>query len=116
MNIFYKIGQLTKEEKITLFTESYEVCYKWWLDKLDCQESFRRKRIPDATFKEALSHFSENALSTMIFRSSTFTFEQPHLEIGFRSMDSHVDYFLWILVSSEKSKYFIEKYTEGKLE
>jgi hypothetical protein len=27
----------------------------------------------------------------------------PHLEVGFRSMESPVDYFLWIIVSLDRA-------------
>jgi hypothetical protein len=57
-----------------------------------------------------MRHFSERALMVVIQRNRIFfEDEKPYLEVGFRSMESPVDYFLWIIVTLKESK----KITKG---
>ncbi len=109
-DIFYETDKLTYSKKKKLLHEAHSICDKWWFDKLDCSESFARQKIENITFEEAMGHFSEQAFMVVIQRNQIFLEdEKPYLEVGFSSMESPVDYFLWIIVSLRNSK----KITKG---
>ncbi|MCK5155958.1 MAG: hypothetical protein KAQ69_05955 [Spirochaetales bacterium] len=52
----------------------------------------------DISFEDAMRHFVSDALMNIIHRRQIPSLEQYHLEVGFRSMELPVDYFLWIIV------------------
>ena len=96
---FYQVRHLPREDIVALFHRAKDLCDRWWLDKLDCRVSFARQRVPNATFEEALSHFVPGAMAVVIHRK----FYEEYLEVGFRSMENPVDYFLWIIVPMNQS-------------
>jgi hypothetical protein len=109
-SVFYKTNSLSKEEKVALLHECRSVCYEWWADKLDCSESMSRQSI-DCSFEEILDRFKEGAHFVVIDRGEWGDINnKEHFEIGFRSMESPVDYFLFIEVESEKMPPILEKY------
>jgi len=54
--------------------------------------------VKDISFEDAMRHLVEGSLMNVIRRRQILSLEQPHLEVSFRSMESPVDYFLWIIV------------------
>jgi hypothetical protein len=99
-----------RDETVALLWDCKDVSYKWWADKLDCSVSFSRKRY-DCTFDEILEHLGDKAHAVVIDRGTWGGFDKiEHFEVGFRSMESPVDYFLFIEVVSEKMQPIIEKY------
>jgi len=101
---------MDRSEKIAFLRECEEACYKWWADKLDCSESWSRQKI-DCSFDEILDHLTNNAHFVVINRGVWGSFDnREHFEIGFRSMEDPVDYFLFIEVDSCKMPPIIEKY------
>jgi len=101
-DIFYDTRGLSYAQKEDLLWKAYSICSKWWLDKLDCSVSWSRQRVQDASFEDAMSHFSDGAHFVVIHRRQVLMIEEPHLEVAFRSMEG-VDYFLWIIVPLERS-------------
>ncbi len=106
-DIFYETKGLTYAQKEALLRKAYSICSKWWLDKLDCSVSWSRQLVPDASFEDAMSHFSEGAHFVVIHRRQVLMIEEPHLEVAFRSMEG-VDYFLWIIVPLERADEIVD--------
>ena len=50
-----------------------------------------------------MGHFVEGALMNVIHRRLMISMGGPNLEVGFRSMESPVDYFLWIIVPLDRA-------------
>ena len=96
-----KAQDLSYDEQVNLLRKSFELKKYWWFDKLDCRESYHRKRI-DVSFDEAMSHFKTNSAISVIKRNDLFDGE--HYEVGFRSLEMPVDYFLWIQIPIEKEQ------------
>jgi hypothetical protein len=109
----FNLHELSRENQLEFFKHSFELKCDWWLDGLDCGVSFRRKKIPGATFEEALSHFNENALSTCISREDSIN-KPNYWEIGFRemNMDDSPEHFLYILVGADKTAELVSLYKE----
>jgi hypothetical protein len=42
MDTFYDISKLSSPQKIELLNNCKAVCCNWWIDKLDCSQSFNR--------------------------------------------------------------------------
>ncbi len=97
-DIFYDTAKLSRPEQETLLRKAHSICERWWFDKLDSSESFARERVKDISFEDAMRHFVEGSLMNVIRRRQILSLEQPHLEVSFRSMESPVDCFLWIIV------------------
>lgn len=101
---FYAIERLPRAAQADRLRLAHGLCEHWWLDKLDCRESFRRQLVDGATFEDAMSHFVAGALAVVIHRRRAQWGEPDYIEVGFRSMESPVDYFLWIVVPLEKAE------------
>jgi hypothetical protein len=89
-----------------------EISYDWQADKLDCSVSFARQKY-DCSFEEILGRLKEDAYVVVINRGTWGDVRiegKEHFEIGFRSMELPVDYFLFIYVESEKMPPILEKY------
>ena len=71
-----------------------EVCDTWWVDKLDCNESFHRRCI-EMDFEEALEKLQQDTHFVVLHRHWT---NEDYLEIAYRTMSGTPDYFLWINV------------------
>ena len=97
-DIFYNTAKLSHPEQEAMLRKAHSICERWWFDKLDCSESFARQRVKDISFEDAMRHFVEGSLMNVIRRRQILSLEQPHLEVGFRSIESPIDYFLWIIV------------------
>lgn len=109
MDTFYNIRELTLEQKIALLNDCKDVCFHWWVDKLDCKVSFSRQRI-EMSYEEIMQKFGNKAHFVVIDRKENLMDEQKHFEIGFRTMSTDIDYFLWLLVEDEKMYPIRERY------
>ncbi len=108
-DIFYDTDKLIDAEQENLLRKAYAICEKWWFDKLDCRESFARQRIENISFEEAMNHFVKSAKMVVIQRQQMlFKGEKPYLEVGFRSMENPIDYFLWIIIPLKHKNKIIE--------
>ena len=103
-SIFYKICHLTMSERVIILNEAYTLHENWWVDILDCNISFARKRI-DMSFEDIMLKFYEKAHFVVIHRKG---FGQ-YGEIAFCTLKSP-EYFLWIHLSEEKLQYIVTKY------
>ncbi|HPG36668.1 MAG TPA: hypothetical protein PLG63_10075 [bacterium] len=101
-DIFYDTSKLSHSEQEALLKKAHFICENWWFDKLDCSISFAREQVKNISFEEAMEHFVEGALMNVIERNQILL-DKPCLEVGFRSMESPVDYFLWIIVPLENA-------------
>jgi hypothetical protein len=108
-DIFYDTSKLTHGQQEAVLRLAYSLCETWWFDRLDCSESWARQRVSDIGFEEAMKHFGEKALMRVIHRKPPLPLDSPNLEVGFRSMESPVDYFLWIIVPLDHA----DRITEG---
>ncbi len=97
-DIFYDTAKLAHSEQVDMLRKAHAISERWWFDKLDCSESFARQRVKDISFEDAMAHFVGGALMNVIHRRQIRPVDEPHLEVGFRSMEIPVDYFLWIIV------------------
>jgi hypothetical protein len=97
-DIFFNTAKLSYSEQKAILRKAHSICERWWFDKLDCSESFARQRVEDISFEDAMDHFVEGALMIVIHRRPIIQLDEPHLEVGFRSMEMPIDYFLWIIV------------------
>ena len=112
-SVFYNTSGLSMAEKTALLIDCKDVSYEWWADMLDCSVSMSRKRI-DCSFEDILKRLKENTHFVVIGRGtwgSPIGEDREHFEIGFRTMDSDVDYFLFIEVDSENMPPIIDKYS-----
>lgn len=96
--IFYDVSRLSHAEQEALLRKAHSLSDRWHFDKLDCSESYARQKIDGIPFEDAMTHFIGKAHMVVILRQKVLKFEDPHLEVGFRSMEDPVDYFLWIVV------------------
>ena len=107
---FYQTDKLSMEQKIALLYDCKDVCYKWSADKLDCLVSFLRQCFK-CTFEEILEHLKEDSHFVVIDRGTWGDFNNSeHFEVGFRSMELPIDYFLFIEIESGKMPKILEKY------
>jgi len=99
-------------EKLSMFRDCMEISFDWHADTLDCAVSFSRQHFK-CSFEEILSYLKEDSHVVVINRGiwgGSIGEDREHFEIGFRTMDSPVDYFLFIRVDTEKMPTIIEKY------
>ena len=101
-DIFFDVEALPLVEREAILRKAHDICEDWWLDKLDCSESYSRQRIDGVSFDEAMEHFGPDALFRVIHRFPVMAIEKERLEVVFRSMKQPVDYFLWIIVPLER--------------
>jgi hypothetical protein len=102
-DIFYDTSKLSRSEQEAKLRKAYSICERWWFDKLDCRESIARQRVKDISFEDAMEHFVKGSLMVVIHRRYVIAMDEPYLEVGFRSMESPIDYFLWIIVPLESA-------------
>jgi len=89
-----------------------EISFEWWADILDCSISAARQKY-DCSFDEILERLKNKAHVVVIDRGAwgnPMGDSKEHFEIGFQSMESPVDYFLFIEVDSNKMRPILDKY------
>ncbi len=110
-DIFYDTSKLSRSDQEAILRKAHSLCDRWWFDKLNCSESFARQRMKDITFEDAMDHFVEGALMNVIHRRQILPLDKPCLEVGFRSMEMPVDFFLWIIVPLKHADDIINRMT-----
>jgi len=111
-DIFYDTAKLSCFEQEAILRKAHSICERWWFDKLDCSESFARQRVKEISFEDAMGHFVEGALMNVIHRRQIIPMDESHLEVGFRSMEIPVDYFLWIIVPLHRAAEIVNGMTQ----
>lgn len=103
----YISRNLKIEEKKALCYRAKELSNNWWVDKLDCRESFMRQSI-EMPFDEIMKKLDSSSLFFIIHR----IYSGDYLEIGFRTSGkiNEPDYFLWIQTDKEHIPTIVEEF------
>ncbi len=125
MSVFYNINDKTYEEQREIFTEAKNFCYQWEHDVLDCTKSFSRHNVTrvlendvhstvsNMWFEEIMKHFVKGSGCHVVFidRQGYGLFKKRECwEIGFCTIQSGPDHFLFIHVDPTIAHRLIEKY------
>ncbi|KAA6318515.1 hypothetical protein EZS27_031484 [termite gut metagenome] len=108
MDTFYNTRNLSFSQKIDLLRDCKDICYTWWVDKLECSVSLSRQQI-EMSFDKIMEKFNESAHFVVADRTFFPIDAIKHFEIAFRAM-TVLDYFLWIRIEDEKMQKILEKY------
>jgi hypothetical protein len=111
-HIFYNTNELSIAEKLSMLRDCKAISYEWRADKLDCSVSIQRQSF-DCSFDEILSYLQDSTHVVVINRGtwgSPLGDDREHFEIGFRTMEGRIDYFLFIQVDTVKMSPILEKY------
>ncbi len=104
-DLFYNVKKLPLKDKIDLIETAYKIAYKWWVDELDCSKSFARQEI-EMDFETIMKKFNDSAHFVFIHRR---VFED-YLEIGFCTMETPIDYYLFLYLNKKHIPMFVKKY------
>jgi len=112
-DIFYKVNNLNFKKKKEIIKHSYNICFDWWVDKLDCSESWSRQKV-DMTFDEIMSKFTNDSLFVIIHRRGYESWKKSEIykwkgEIGFCTMGDP-SWYLWIYITENNLVELINKY------
>jgi len=114
MHIFFNAHTLGIEVKQELLADAYELATKWWVDKLDCSESWSRQKI-NMPFDEIKGYLTESCHITVIHRVPAIPIQIEHGEIGFSNMGRGINYYLWIDLKTSDLYDIVEKYNLPKM-
>lgn len=103
----YDVRHLKLEEKHALCIRAKELAHNWWVDKLDCNESFRRQLI-EMPFDEIMQKLDQNSHFFFIHRIHS----GDYLEVGFRTSGAinEPDFFLWLQVEPNFIPQLVEEF------
>lgn len=105
---FYNTDTLSTDKKIELMEEAKGLCNEWWVDELDCNKSWSRRKI-EMSWEDAIERF-RNVKGFCFFTIIKRQAFDNHFEVGYRIQDNHRDLFLWIIVPEKFSESLIDKY------
>ena len=110
-NIFYTREDMKLDDKVNIINFCKDICYNWWVDKLDCNQSFMREKI-DMSFSSIMEKFDNSSHFVIIHREGIQNIEPSRLEVGFSTDDikNNLSYFLWIEVEENKIPLIVDKY------
>ncbi|MDR0698403.1 MAG: hypothetical protein LBG28_04160 [Tannerella sp.] len=108
MDTFYDTSKLTLPPRVELLNDCKVVCCNWWIDKLDCSQSYTRQGT-DMPYEEIIPILTDKAYFVVIDRHYYMRNEKKHFEIEFCTMTS-TEYFLFIFVEDELMFPIIQKY------
>ena len=106
---FYSLSMLSLKELKSFFKEAIMLSYNTHIDVLDCRTSWRRQECTSKTIKDMLKEVSTSNHNTCINRSIQHE-NSYYGEIGYCTMGSKIEYFLYIFVSLENLEKLIMKY------
>lgn len=98
MSTFYEIKQLSIEEKTNLLRVAKDNSLRWWVDKLDCSQSWARQRV-DMGFDEIMTKFDRTCHYVVIDRGFDHFMQEDYFEVGFSTMTQSVNFYLFIHLS-----------------
>ena len=98
-DIFYGIEKLPLEERVAVMDEAYAVNTRWWVDELNCDISWARRKI-DMPYEDVMKMYSGDCHTVVIHRRGDHRPEGRYGEIGFTTMGG-VSTYLWIYVTEE---------------
>lgn len=113
-HIFYKVSDFSLLEKSEIIHYAKLKTTDWWVDKLDCAESWARQKV-EMSFNEIMKKFTNTCHFTIIHRRGNEESKHKDLwkwqgEIGFSTMGQGVEHFLWINISEEDLEKLVEKF------
>lgn len=104
MHKLYNVRKLSLKDKYDICYRAKELCDKWWVDILDCNESFCRQKI-EMSFEDIMAKLTPKCHFSIIHRNNSM---EDYLEIGFSTMNQGPDYFLWINLDIK----YLEEFTK----
>ena len=112
-HIFYDVHALNVNVKQQIIMTAKNLASKWWVDKLDCKQSFARQTT-DMSFDNIMKKFNNKTHFIVIHRRGH---ENPwHGEIGFSTRNiNEPDYFLWVLINEKNLYKIVEQYQLKKM-
>ena len=108
-DVFYNTKNLTLDQMREILEQARIDSGRWEVH----EKNEHYARIPSSkTFGEMMDMLDEKCHSFIVERNITFGEEEPYLEIGFCTMGKPFpgDYFLFIVVPSEKLDHYLKKY------
>ncbi len=107
MHTFYNTQSISIQKKKKIINDALSVNTDWYVDKLDCNESFRRQRI-EMSFEDIMLKLKTKSHFQVIHRRNLYDGEYG--EIGFCQEEKRVTYFLWIFVTLKELEKIVTKY------
>jgi len=119
---FYDVREMSLEDKINICKEVKELAYEWWVDKLDCSESWARQKI-DMSFEDILDKLTDGSHFVVIHRRGYDDWKNNRewfsgnwcLEVGFTTMKDP-SHYLWLHAEEKHIGPITEKYNLKPLE
>lgn len=105
MHKHYNVNKLTLEEKRSICYQAKEKCDRWWVDILDCSKSWHRERV-DMSFEDIMAKLDHKCHFVIIHRDLE---PENYLEVGFSTLNTGPDYFLWIHLYVK----YLDEFTKG---
>lgn len=94
------IQHLLLEDKCKLMQDAFLICYKWWIDILDCSKSWTRQKL-EMPLSEVLQLVNDKTHFTLFYRNWQNRLVTPYYEFGFNTYEDPT-HFLWIYVEKGK--------------
>ena len=106
---FYNLKKLNEEQLRAFFTDAVELSYDSNVEILDCSKSFRRQDTNDFTVQDMLERVSLTNHNVCINRKIQHDMID-YGEVGYRTSDGEVDYFLYCYLNLDNLKILTDKY------
>lgn len=104
------INKLSQSEKLIFIEDSLKNSFFHSVEILDCSKSWRRERS-HLSYQQIVEKYSQDSYITMLYRNN---FDGSYWEVCLSTMESSVEYFLWIYVETELGNQLIDKYKIGE--
>jgi hypothetical protein len=106
---FYSLKKLNDEQLKNFFNDAVALSYEAYVEVLDCSKSFRRQSCETFTVHDMIKRASVNNHNVCIDRSIQMGFRK-YGEIGYCTITSAPDYFLFVFVTLENLQILVDKY------
>jgi len=106
---FYNLKKLNEEQLRAFFTDAVELAYNSNVQILDCSKSWQRQPTNDFTVQEMLDRVSLTNHNVCINRNIQHDMID-YGEVGYRTSDGEVDYFLYCYLNLDNLKILTDKY------
>lgn len=103
--------EIPKPKRKSIILEALNLAYYKEVDELDCSKSFARQptnKSIDEVLKIAFT--DKKALYNFIFRKMDYFGEEDYFDVGFSTLGTEPNYFLWLKLTPEDGFKLIEKY------
>lgn len=106
---FYDIGKLDNAKLKAFFKDAVDLSYDSHIDVLDCSKSFRRQQCTTKTIQEMVDGANTKHHNVCIDRSIQHE-DSLYGEIGYSTITTEPEYFLFIFVTLENLQILVDKY------